>query len=261
MKEVYFLIGRPLSHSFSADYFNRKFADEGIDAHYFLHELTDISELPSLVERYGEALRGFNVTAPFKKSVLPYLSRLTPEATEAGSVNCVRRDKDGALTGHNTDIAGFLSLLEESAPWPLENKKALVIGGGGVVGAVIAALRKRKIKPVVTVRTPEKFLREYPDFEGEVKEIASLGKDDILDVDLIINCTPLGTFPNVRTAPDIPYEYVQPRHLCLDLVYNPEHTTFTRICAAHGATVASGLPMLLKQAEEGWSFWNDNPIA
>ena len=252
----YFLIGRPLSHSFSAAYFNRKFSELGIDSHYDLCPLERIEELPALIDSYGEELRGFNITAPYKQEVIKYMTTLTPEATRAGSVNCVRRESDGSLTGHNTDVEGFIELLKENLPWPIEGRRALVIGGGGVVGAVLAAFESLGIDACVAMRDPSKFADAHPQFKLLLLELSKLTKEDILGVDIIVNCTPLGTAPNVKTAPAIPYEYIQKRHLCLDLVYNPEQTTFSRICAAHGATAATGMKMLTAQAEAGWKFWN-----
>lgn len=253
----FFLIGNPVSHSFSADYFNRKFADRGIASHYDLCRLDSIRELPDLIAGYEDALGGFNVTAPYKQSVRPFIDRLTTEASKTGSINCVRREKDGSLTGHNTDVEGFISLLEENAPWPLEGRKALVLGGGGVVGAVLTAFEKKRIDAVVAMRDPKKFGNAHPRFNPPLKRLDTLSINDILEVDMIVNCTPLGTAPDVRTAPAIPYEYIQPRHLCLDLVYNPAETTFSRICKAHGAKTATGLRMLESQAEAGWRFWNE----
>lgn len=252
----YFLIGHPLSHSFSADYFNRKFEDNGIDSHYDLCEIKEISELPNLLRTYGDSLTGFNITAPFKKEIMSFVDILTPEAIKSEAVNCVRKEADGTLTGHNTDIEGFIKLLENNSPWSLEGRKALIIGGGGVVGAVIAALEIKKIGVIVTVRNPEHFRNNYPDRNIKVIKMDSLTKEDILDSDIIVNCTPLGTYPEINNAPPIPYEYIQKRHLCLDLVYNPKETVFTKICSAHGASCASGMDMLIGQAEAGWKFWN-----
>ena len=253
---MYFLIGKPLGHSFSADYFNRKFHEEDIDALYVPEELVTIGELPGLLERYGDGWQGFNVTAPYKQEVIPFLDSMTDVARDAGSVNCVRREKDGSLTGHNTDVEGFGSLLRNNAPWDLAGRRALLIGGGGVGGAVLAALSAEGIGAKVMTRDPDKFRERYPAYKSEILMLDRQAKDAILETDIIINCTPLGMFPDVRSAPSIPYEYIQPRHLCLDLVYNPADTLFTRICSAHGATAVSGLEMLVGQAEAAWRFWN-----
>ncbi len=253
----FFLIGKPIGHSFSANYFNEKFEREGIDARYDLRELDSIEELPSVIKEYGEDLIGFNITAPYKLAVILYLDALTSEAKRAGAVNCVRRNRNGELIGHNTDVAGFLALLEKNLPRPAGVKKALILGGGGVVGAVMTALEKRGFTYSVAMREPSKFKEAHPGFDPEVKEFSKLTMDDILDVDIIINCTPLGMEPNVKSAPPILYEYIQPRHVCLDLVYNPRETVFSKICAAHGAKTATGLLMLTAQAEEGWKFWDE----
>lgn len=276
----YFLIGTPLSHSFSATYFNKKFTECQIDSQYLIHELDSIDRLPKLIDRYGEELGGFNVTAPYKQAVIPFVDRLTEDARKARSVNCVRREKDGSLTGHNTDVEGVGILLDKTPTVSVSQvniakrcpynvvaegrrngvpkvRRALVLGGGGVVGAVLTALEERGILPTVVMRDPSQFPLRYPQFSPGLKRFDELGLEDILKADIIVNCTPLGTFPEVNRAPDIPYEYIQPRHICLDLVYNPEQTVFTRICKAHGARVSSGLPMLIGQAEAGWKFWNE----
>lgn len=252
----YFLIGNPLGHSFSADFFNRKFEREGINARYSLCELKSIDGLPEHLASLGEGWRGFNVTAPYKQSVIKFLSRLTAEARSAAAVNCVRCEADGTLTGHNTDCAGFETLLKANAGTDLEGCSALVIGGGGVVGAILEVLRKNGVVPAIMTRTPARFIERYPDWNIKIMPLDRQNRKAILEADIIINATPLGTFPDINSAPDIAYEYIQPGHVCLDVVYNPEDTLFCRICSAHGAKTASGMPMLVAQAEEAWKFWN-----
>lgn len=256
--ELYFLTGRPLGHSFSPGYFAEKFAREGVRAEYVLHEVEDVDELREFLAAHPE-VRGFNVTAPYKQDVMRLVDALTPQAAGAGAVNTVRVEADGRLTGHNTDVEGFRHLLGVNAGRCGDDvgviREALLIGGGGVAGAVIRALEEEGIAWRVAMRCPEKFAVAHPGVDAEPIALSQLGRDDILRAQLIVNCTSAGTFPDVRSAPAIPYEYVGRHHLCLDLVYNPPVTMFMRICGAHGAVTANGLEMLVAQAEGAWRFW------
>lgn len=239
------LIGRPLGHSASAAYFTAKFTREGIaDCVYALHELAAIEELPRLLREVPE-LEGFNVTIPYKREVMRYLDDLSFDARTIGAVNCVRCEADGRLTGHNTDIVGLRAALDEllGDELPLQ---ALVLGTGGASQAVQYALAERNIPFALVSRDPAKGHYTYDNLPCEVVEQSVL----------IVNATPVGTYPAVDCAPRIPYAYVTPAHRLLDLVYNPPLTQFLAYGQQRGARIMNGERMFREQAEAAWEIWN-----
>ena len=237
------LVGRKLGHSFSAKYFNDKFLKEGLDCRYVNFEIPSIDVLPALLQGIPD-LKGFNVTIPYKEAIKPYLQQLTPAAQEVGAVNTVKITANG-LIGHNTDLEGFekaLSLLLGNAAV----RKALILGTGGASKAVAAALKRRGTEFQFVSRSKECL--HYADLTPEL----------IAENDLIVNATPLGTWPDVESKPDIPYSALSKRHFCLDLVYNPAETAFMKASAENGTAVSNGLTMLHAQADAAWQFWNDH---
>lgn len=247
--DIYGIIGYPLGHSFSAKYFNDKFAAEGIDAEYVKFELQDIGDLMELVAETPD-LAGLNVTIPYKQQVMPYLTSLDPEAREVGAVNVIRFDRpegpDGPvyLAGYNSDLEGFRESIRPLLT-PL-CRKALILGTGGASNAVACGLRSLGLEYSKVSRRPGEGVITYADLTPEV----------MADHQVIVNATPVGTYPDIDACPDIPYSLVTPAHLCFDLVYNPEETRFLRQCAERGARVKNGYEMLLLQAEGAWRIWN-----
>lgn len=243
---VYGLIGRKLGHSFSARYFNDKFRKERIDCNYRLFEMADLYvEFPKLLKTLQE-LRGLNVTIPYKKEMLSLITTLTPEAESIGAVNTIRIERGAdniLLHGHNTDASGFSEAIR---PLIRNRKAALVLGQGGAAKAVIYALKKIGISITKVSRKSGPDTINYDDLTPRVMELH----------DIIVNCTPLGMWPDTSDCPDIPYYLINSSYLCFDLVYNPESTEFMRRCAAHGAEVSNGLRMLYNQADESYRFWN-----
>lgn len=245
---MYALTGYPLGHSFSEKYFTEKFRRENIDESYSLLAAKSIEEVERIL-RHTEGLKGLNVTIPYKEAVMELLDEVSEEAREIGAVNCIKityDNKEGNpfTVGYNTDWKGFLRSLS-----PLlrdDVKKALVLGSGGASKAVVYALRKSGIDPIVVSRSPGKGDMTY----------SQLSEDTIRDSLLIVNTTPLGMYPDIESFPPIPYECVGENHICYDLVYNPEVTAFMKLCAARGAKVKNGLEMLYGQAEIGWEIWN-----
>lgn len=240
---MYGLIGNPLGHSFSADFFNKKFEREGIDEHYSLFPLENIGELTPLLAS-NPGLKGLNVTIPYKRQVIPFLSEISDAAREIGAVNVIKIDSDGKLSGHNTDSIGFRNsiapLLEPHM------KKALVLGTGGASLAVEYVLRSLGLEVTKVSRTDSEGVITYSDLTPGIMESHHV----------IVNTTPLGTWPNTEASPDIPYHLLTPGHLCHDLVYNPETTEFMRRSAEYGAKVKNGLEMLIGQALAAWEIWN-----
>lgn len=240
------IIGRPLGHSASATHFTKKFADEGLNDHaYNRYELASIEELPALLESLPD-LCGLNVTIPYKRAVIPMLDRLSFEAQNIGAVNCIRRMADGTLVGHNTDIIGLRvalnKLLEGDEP-----EHALVLGTGGASQAVQYALTERGVSYSLVSRDATKGNYTYDNLPCEMVEQSRL----------IINATPVGTYPTVDEAPRIPYAYLTPRHYLLDLVYNPPLTRFLDYGQQRGARIQNGETMFQAQAQASWRIWNE----
>ena len=238
------IIGRPLGHSASARHSTAKFENEGLDCHFEQYELPSIEALPELLERVP--LEGFNVTIPYKQQVMRYLDGLSDEAAKIGAVNCVRRHADGRMIGHNTDIIGLRVALAELLDGVVP-EHALVLGTGGASQAVQYALTELGIPFDLISRDPAKGNYTYDNLPVEV----------VAESKLIINATPVGTWPNVEEAPRIPYAYLTPEHHLLDLVYNPPLTQFLDYGQQRGAKIMNGERMFLGQAAAGWAIWNE----
>lgn len=250
MQQRFGLIGYPLGHSFSRTYFNEKFEQECIDAHYDNFPIEDIALLYDIISSEPK-LCGLNVTIPYKEVIIPYLDELQGAACEIGAVNVVKieRNRDSRLNllGFNTDWEGFTSAL-----MPLiegENHYcALVLGTGGASKAVGYALNRLGLATTFVSRSPagRKMVVGYEDLTPEM----------MTEHTIVVNTTPLGTYPDTDSAPDIPYDKLTPRHVCFDLVYNPYETRFMALSSERGAKVSNGLGMLHAQAEAAWRIWN-----
>jgi shikimate dehydrogenase len=239
----YGLIGYPLSHSFSGAYFASKFEREKIaNCQYDLFPIEQISAFPSLLSALPE-LSGLNVTIPYKEQVLAYLNSMTDAVKEIGACNCIRIE-NGKLKGHNTDVYGFEEILN-----PLllpQHKEALIIGTGGAAKAVAWVLNKKEISFQFVSRTKS---------SSGVIGYEECTEDMIHKTKLLINTTPLGMYPNIDQAPDLPYQAIGAEHLLIDLIYNPARTLFLLKGEEMGAIVENGLRMLELQADESWRIW------
>lgn len=242
----YGLIGFPLGHSFSKKYFSEKFAQEGIeDCVFELFPIESIEEFPALLKRYPD-LKGLSVTIPYKQSVYTYLDKINIPAG-INACNSIKIE-DGICTGYNTDYIGF----EEGFKGPLQarHKKALVLGNGGATEAVAYVLNKLNIGfKIVSRQLHGNSSLTYEDIDEQI----------IREYTVIINCTPLGTFPQTGTCPDIPYQYISTDHYLFDLVYNPPKTLFLQKGEERGAAIKNGYDMLAIQAEASWKIWNGLP--
>lgn len=241
MKE-YGIIGKTLQHSFSPRYFNNKFSDGNIEALYTAFELENIRAFKDLLHQ--KQLAGINVTIPYKEQVIPFLDELDSSAEQVAAVNCIQTHK-GKLVGYNTDIEGFTGSLK-----PLlkaHHVQALVLGTGGASKAVQQGLRSLQLPFTIVSRTPRAGELAYDQLDA-----ATLSSHQ-----LIINTTPLGTFPDVEAKPELPYASLTADHLLYDLVYNPEVTAFLKEGLQRGAQVKNGFEMLQLQAEAGWKIWNE----
>ncbi|MCH5305498.1 MAG: shikimate dehydrogenase [Rikenella sp.] len=248
----YGLIGFPLGHSFSAGYFAEKFAASGLTDRcaYDNFPVERIEELRSVLP---DGIRGFNITIPHKRNILPLLAEIDAEAGEVGAVNCVKVLPDGSFRGYNTDVYGFevsLRRMLEARPEPLSPLRALVLGTGGAAQAVHYVLRKLRIGYVDVSRTaagPNRL------------SYGQLTREVLTEHRLIVNTTPLGMSPNVADKPALPYEFIGRGHYLYDLIYNPAETAFLREGRRRGAWVKCGLEMLVLQAERSWEIWNETP--
>ncbi len=244
--DKYGLIGYPLGHSFSKNYFNEKFENENIDAQYINFEIPNIENLVEVLDLNPE-LKGLNVTIPYKEKVISYLDYISPEARAIGAVNVIRvshKGKETILRGYNSDVIGFTKSIEPL----LErfHKKALILGTGGASKAINYGLKSLGLETVFVSRFKRPGTIQYEDVTPDV----------IKEYNVIVNCTPVGMYPNVEQCPKLPYEAMDQHTLLYDLIYNPDETLFMHNGSEHGATVKNGLEMLLLQAFASWEFWN-----
>ncbi|AUC14299.1 shikimate dehydrogenase [Tenacibaculum sp. SZ-18] len=238
------LLGKNISYSFSRGYFGEKFKELDLKDHSYVNfDLQDINKLGKIIIKEKNSLRGFNVTIPYKEAVIPFLDKIDNKAAAIGAVNTVKVFKNGKLKGYNTDYLGFKNSLRPFLR--KEHKKALILGTGGASKAVAFALSSLDIKPTFVSRNTSDNVITYQDLNEE------LIKDNLV----IINCTPLGTHPNVDQTPDIPYNFIGESHILYDLIYNPSKTLFLQKGELKGAQIKNGLEMLEIQAEKAWEIW------
>ena len=244
--KLFGLIGFPLTHSFSKKYFSEKFSREGVaDCVYELYPIDRIALIETLLADHPD-ISGLNVTIPYKIAVLDYVDELDPAAAYIGAVNTLHiSDRQGKrfIKGYNTDAYGFEASLK-----PLlesNHKQALIFGDGGAAKAVKYVLEQLKISYTSVLRRPKEGCLTYGDLDESLLSASTI----------LINTTPLGTYPEVEACPDIPYQYITSQHLAYDLVYNPEETAFLQRAKAQGAKTKNGLDMLHLQAERAWTIW------
>lgn len=240
-KQEFGLLGKNISYSFSKKYFEEKFKKLFLKNHSY--NFFDISEIEN-VTRFLENpnLVGMNVTIPYKQAIIPFLDELSDEALQIGAVNCVSF-QNGKKIGYNTDAFGFeKTLLINKKDY---HKKALILGDGGAAKAVKYILDKHNIEHQTVSRKSE------INFEN-------LTEDLVKDSLLIIQTTPVGTFPNVDDSVQFPFDAITDKHYVIDLIYNPSETAFLRHCAEKGATTLNGFYMLEQQAEKAWQIWNSS---
>lgn len=243
-KKKFGLLGKNISYSFSKKYFTEKF--EKIGADHFSYKNFDVETVEDFKKIISETknLKGMNVTIPYKEAIIPHLTKLSKNAKIIGAVNTISISKKGALKGYNTDFYGFKKSLK-----PLLQKhhqKALILGTGGASKAVAFALRKLKIEYDFVSRNPSEYEFSYDE----------LNQDVFNEYQIIINTTPVGTYPNIEECPPLDYSLFTDNHIAYDLVYNPEETKFLQAAKANGATIKNGYDMLVFQAEKAWEIWN-----
>lgn len=252
--DTYGLIGFPLKHSFSTGFFTDKFRKENIDAEYLNFEIEDILDIRRVI-LFNQRLKGLNVTIPYKEKVKPFLNKISAEAEKIGAVNVIKVIRKPGdmyfyeLTGYNTDYIGFKDSLTPLLK-PGVNYKALILGTGGASKAVSQALTDIDIEWSYVSRSKSK------NNKGRVISYSELSQEIMHTHNIIINASPVGTFPEIESCPDIPYNHLTPEHILYDLVYNPEETMFLRKGKEKGATTKNGLEMLELQALAAWEIWN-----
>lgn len=244
MPAIFGLIGKNIEYSFSKKYFTEKFElGQLSDYKYINFDIQTIDDFPKIIAENPD-LKGLNVTIPYKESVIQYLQKLSKTAFEIGAVNTIRFTKKGKLKGYNTDWHGFKKSIE-----PLldsHHKKALILGTGGAAKAVAYALGKLGILYTFVSREEKEGMIDYNRINATTFD----------NYHIIVNCTPLGTSPNTKEFPPIPYEYFSPKHIAFDLIYNPEETQFLKKAKKKGAVTKNGYEMLVFQAEKAWKIWN-----
>lgn len=243
--DTYGLIGYPLGHSFSREYFTEFFAKQTIDAEYKNFELPSIEQLPKLLES-EESLCGFNVTIPYKQQVIAYLDELDEAARAIGAVNVVKiTHKDGKqhLKGYNSDYIGFTDSIR-----PLlrpHHTHSLILGTGGASKAADYALRQLGIQTLFVSRTEKEGIISYDRLTPEL----------LATYTVIVNTTPLGMYPKTDECPPLDFTSIGSRHLIYDVIYNPEKTLLLQHGEKRGATICNGMKMLIGQAKAAWGIW------
>lgn len=241
---IFGLIGYPLSHSFSQKYFEQKFKKEGLtDCRYELYPIPSIENLKEILKK-NPGIEGLNITIPYKQQILSWLNSDAGIPKGVQACNCIKISEK-KISGYNTDVIGFeKSFLPLLQPW---HKKALVLGNGGATAAVIYVLEKLNIEFNIVSRSLHK---------GSTLIYGEVDENTMTESLVIINTTPLGMYPQMEQCPDIPYHFINKRHLLYDLVYNPAKTLFLQKGEERGATIKNGGEMLILQAEESWRIWN-----
>ena len=244
-KRNFGLIGKDISYSFSENYFANKFKDQNItDANYQNFDIQTIEDFDKKVLK-TKALAGLNVTIPYKESIIPFLDKLDKKAKKIGAINTIKFTKKGNLKGYNTDIYGFKKAIKPHLK--KQHKKALILGTGGASKAIAFVLKELNIDFHFVSRQASKKASYTYD---------TLSEQIISDHQIIINCSPVGTFPDITDAPKIPYNGIQDTHILFDLIYNPSETVFLKEGKQKGAKTLNGYDMLVFQAEKSWKIWN-----
>ena len=240
--KIYGLIGKNISYSFSREYFSNKFKTEKISSKYLNFDLIDINQIYKLTKEFN--LSGLNVTIPYKESIIKYLDETDSKAKQIGAVNTIKF-LNNKMIGYNTDYIGFKKSLQNLSNINIP-KNALILGTGGASKAIKFALSELGINFKTVSRIKNNADYTYQEIDKY-----------IIDKKLIINCSPVGTFPNINDSPKIPYKYLTSENFLYDLIYNPDKTLFLKKGDKIGCFTKNGIEMLKIQAEKAWGIWND----
>jgi len=243
------LIGFPLEHSFSKEYFAGKFSREKItDCTYENFPINSIKEFPDLLRKNPD-LCGLNVTIPYKTEILKYVNITEDVVDQIGAANVLKIKRDNGkvyISAHNSDVYGIKDTLIPCARG--KRRKALILGTGGSSKAVAWTLRKMGCEAILVSRRGRAGILTYSEINSALLE----------NIDLIVNTTPLGMFPNIDSKPEIDYSLLGNKHILFDLVYNPEMTTFLKMGKERGCKIITGMKMLRSQADRSWEIWNED---
>ena len=240
--KIFGLVGKSLTHSFSKDYFNSKFKELDIDANYTNFELENINQIKGVLSTPN--LLGLNVTIPYKESIIPFLDEIDDVAKQVGAVNTIQL-KDGKTKGFNTDVFGFKQMIKPF--FKSHHHRAIILGTGGASKAVDYVLRDLGCDPI--------FISRHPVNENEFR-YEDINEIMINACPIIVNTTPVGTFPNVNEMPNVPTKFLTEKSLVIDLIYNPKETLLLKKAKQKNAWTLNGLTMLHQQAEKAWGIWN-----
>jgi len=244
-KFKYGLIGKNISYSFSRHYFTDKFKTLQLEDHSYENvDKKSTEELTSFFEEEFKNFKGFSVTIPFKHDVFSFLDDVEEEAQKIGAVNCIKVTEEHKLIGYNTDVYGFKKAIEPMLT--SMHTKALILGTGGAAKAVAYVFDSLEISYKFVSRTSG---------DGKIS-YAEISEELLTEYLVVVNCSPVGTFPNNDQCPDIPYQFITEDHVLFDLIYNPEETLFLSKGKSKGAAIKNGLEMLEQQAEKAWDIWN-----
>ncbi|MDB0043036.1 shikimate dehydrogenase [Flavobacteriaceae bacterium] len=241
-KRKYGLIGKNINYSFSKTFFEDKFLNENItNCSYENYDLQSVKDIKKIIK--DNAIRGFNVTIPYKEEIMEFVNKIDPIAKKIGAINTIKINKKNITEGYNTDYLGFVTSLRKLVK---NHKKALVLGTGGASKAIIFGLSSIGIESTIVSRKKKDKIITYNDINKKIIE----------ENTIIINCTPLGTFPKIKECPKIPFNFLTSNHICYDLIYNPKKTKFLKESEKMGASTINGEEMLKNQANESWKIWN-----
>ena len=240
--KIYGLIGKNIDYSFSKNFFSKKFRKENINSKYLNFDIQNISEFKSVIS--DKNISGLNVTIPYKEDVIKYIDEISSDAKSIGAVNTIKISNN-KLTGYNTDHIGFTKSIEKIDEFK-NIESALILGSGGASKAIQFALDNMNIKYTIVSRSNSIKCINYNQVSEKI----------IKNQKLIINCTPLGTFPEVEKCPELEYRFLSPFNILFDLVYNPKQSSFLSKGVKAGCKIKNGLEMLEIQAIESWKIWN-----
>ena len=244
-KVLFGLVGKNISYSFSKNFFSKKFQEMGLDTHQYVNfDIEKIEDFSKIIHQYRFCLKGLNVTIPYKQDVFLHLDKVTKKALKVGAVNTIKITKKGKLKGYNSDVVGFRKSFEPMLK--PHHTKALILGTGGASKAIAFVCKQLGIEFLKVSRKPRKK-----------KEISynALNEELLKEYTVIINSSPIGTYPKVAQKPKIPYQYITSKHLLYDLIYNPVQTAFLKEGENRGSQIKNGFEMLELQAEESWRIW------
>lgn len=239
--KLYGLIGKNIDYSFSKEFFTNKFKKEKLDCTYINFDIKEIEDLKKIIN--GNDISGLNVTIPYKERIINYLDFVSPIAKEIGAVNTISFN-NGVLSGYNTDYLGFYDSIKKEIS---QNTKALILGTGGASKAIAYALKLLNVEYL--------FVSRFTNNKNHIL-YKELDKKIIDKYNLIINCSPIGTYPKTTEIPNIPISLITNKHIVYDLIYNPVKSELLKQSEEKGAKVINGYQMLKNQAKESWKIWN-----